>query len=325
MMELHPVIEENRFARSAPNAQLHQVLALLLAGGDGTRLQELTRSIAGTPIPKQYCRLWCGSSLLQATFRRAHLFAPLDRIKVVVNQNHLQLARDQLAVFPETSVLVQPLNCDTGPGIVFALLKLASTYPDAIVAAFPTDHFVGDDRAFVAHVLHAVDTVSRFPDKVAILGIAPDRPETGYGYIVPAEPLDSGERTYYVRSFTEKPSLGDAQKIILSGGLWNSFVMVFKLSRMLELVRVTVPHHFENMSQLQRHPSKAPEIYRTLEAWNFSNQVLTKIPQHLITHEVDDVYWSDWGTRESVERTYQALNIVPFWSMVGSASDRIAV
>jgi mannose-1-phosphate guanylyltransferase len=279
------------------------------------RLQELTREIAGAPIPKQYCRLLHGSSLLEATVARAHLFAPRERINIVVNQNHLELAKAQLPALPESNVFVQPLNRDTGPGLIFALMQLEQTHPDAIVGVFPTDHYVDDDRAFIAHALRAVNTISRLPDKIAILGIAPDRPETGYGYIVPAGPLGISERAYHVQAFTEKPTLAAARSIIARGGLWNTFVMVFRLSRMIELLRQVVPDEFEKISELRESPHRAAELYRTLESWNLSTQVLARIPQHLILFEVADVRWSDWGTRESVERTYRALDLIPFWNL----------
>jgi mannose-1-phosphate guanylyltransferase len=305
---------ETNYANLAVSAPLERV-ALLLAGGDGTRLQELTREISGAPIPKQYCRLLHGSSLLEATLSRAELFAPSDRITVVVNQNHLGLAREQLKNLPESNILVQPLNRDTGPGMLFALMHLAKTDPDATVAVFPTDHYVDDDRAFIAHVLRAVNMVSHMQDKVAVLGIAPDRPETGYGYILPSNPLASSERAFHVQAFTEKPNIHGARDIISRGGLWNTFVMVFKVSRMLELLAEFVPDEYEKFSELLLWPERAARIYESLEPWNLSAQVLSRIPQHLVTLKVADVGWSDWGTRESVERTYKALNLVPFWNL----------
>ena len=99
-------------------------VALLLAGGDGRRLQDLTRSITGTPIPKQYCRLWKGASMLETTISRALLFAPYDRINVIINANHLDLAKDQVRALLESNVIVQPQNRDTGPGVVYALLHM---------------------------------------------------------------------------------------------------------------------------------------------------------------------------------------------------------
>jgi mannose-1-phosphate guanylyltransferase len=290
-------------------------VALLLAGGDGKRLLDLTTEITGAPIPKQYCRLWHGSSLLQTAILRASLLTSLDRISVIVNQDHLRFAGEQLSELLPSNILVQPSNQDTGPGIVFALLRLERNYPNAIVAVFPTDHYISNDSAFVAHVLQARDTILEMPDKVALLGIVPDRPETGYGYVVPASPLQSLAKNYRVQAFVEKPDIGSARRIMAQGALWNTFVMVFRLSRALELVCEVMPQYFDKLSQLQKYPEKAPDLYRSLQPWNFSRQILEAIPEHLILHEVADVHWSDWGTRESIERTYESLHVVPFWKM----------
>jgi mannose-1-phosphate guanylyltransferase len=289
-------------------------LALLLAGGDGTRLQELTRVIAGVPIPKQYCRLLRGASLLESTLQRAHFFAAKENINVIINHNHLSLAREQLQSVPESNIFVQPFNRDTGPGVIFSLLNLERLYGDGIVAVFPTDHFIDNDQDFMACVQHAANVVSRMPDKIAMLGIVPDRPECGFGYILPSDPLEGFENTYAVQTFREKPSLHAASQIISCGGLWNTFVMVFRLSRMMELFGEFVPREFEKLSPLRESPEKVATIYHDLDSWNLSTRLLARIPEHLIVIQIEGVRWSDWGTRESVERTYRALNLVPFWN-----------
>lgn len=302
-------------SRESAAASAGKRVALLLAGGDGTRLQELTRQIAGAPIPKQYCPLLHGSSLLEATIARARLFTSRDRISAIINQDHLDLAKPQLQDIDERNIFVQPLNRDTGPGMLFALTQLQRLYHDPIVAAFPTDHYVDNDRAFIAHVNRAADAIARMPDKIAVLGIAPDRPETGYGYILPARPLDTSEGTYHVEAFAEKPSLPGARDFISRGGLWNTFVMVFRLSRMMRLLRGIVPDAVRKMSVLRRKPEEAAEVYREITPWNLSTRVLARIPQHLIMLEIGDVQWSDWGTRESIEQTYRSLNLAPFWNI----------
>ena len=113
-----------------------QRLALLLAGGDGTRLQEFTTQLTGAPIPKQYCPLVRGRSLLELTLSRTHYFAPIENTRVIINQNHLGFAGDQLKALPESSTFVQPENRDTGPGMIFALMQIARTSPDATIAVF---------------------------------------------------------------------------------------------------------------------------------------------------------------------------------------------
>jgi mannose-1-phosphate guanylyltransferase len=319
---------------SIPNSDVRsRCIALLLAGGDGARLQDLTRTIAGFPIPKQYCRLWKQSSLLEATISRARLFVPNDRINVIINLNHIDLAHDQVAVLPESNIIVQPLNRDTGPGMLFALLHLEQTHPDAIVAVFPSDHYIDRDWAFITHVFRAANMVSSLPDKIAILGIVPDRPETGYGYILPANPIEAGARmhhgkSYHVEAFAEKPKPAEAQAIIERGGLWNTFVMVFKISRMLELLAELVPDEFKTISELRAvpfraAPSRAAEIYRTMKPWNLSTRALARMPQHLAVLRVANVNWSDWGTRESIERTYRTLKQVPFWNVSSSIENQL--
>ncbi|HSW40119.1 MAG TPA: sugar phosphate nucleotidyltransferase [Acidobacteriota bacterium] len=312
--------QKNNFTTAAP---LHHV-SLLLAGGDGRRLQAFTKEVSGTPIPKQYCRLLHGSSLLEATLFRTSFFSQSEKIYVIVNRSHLELAGDQLSMIPDRNILIQPLNRDTGPGLIFSLFQIEQLYSDAIVAVFPTDHYVSNDRAFIAHVLRAAEIISSIPEKIAILGIAPDRPEPGYGYILPAGTLGTAHGVYRVEAFMEKPDPARADHIIAKGGLWNTFVMVFRLSRMIELLKIYVPDEFKEMAAVRDRPDKAEKIYASLVSWNLSRHFLSLIPEHLIALEISDVDWSDWGTRESIERTYQALNIIPFWNLPDALPDQVA-
>jgi len=220
---------------------------------------------------------------------------------------------DQVCELPKSNVFVQPANLDTGPGLIFSLLQLSQIYPDAIIAVFPTDHFIYDDRTFIAHTHRATRLITHMPDKIALLGITPDRPETGYGYLLPDSPVKSCRNTYHVKAFCEKPDLSDAYEIMSLGGLWNSFVMVFKLSRMLDILNQLVPERIYAFTEWVRSPHRAAEIYQTIDPWNFSDQVLTRIPQHIVMLEIDNLCWSDWGTRELIERTYRVLNRTPFW------------
>jgi mannose-1-phosphate guanylyltransferase len=310
----------DNLAAAAPK----QRLALLLAGGDGTRLQELTAQLTGVPIPKQYCPLIRGRSLLELALFRTRLFAPIENTRVIINQNHRGWAREQLRALPENNIFIQPENRDTGPGMIFALMQIAQTNPDATVAVFPTDHFIDDDTAFIAHVLRATCLVHRLPQKIAVLGVTPNHPEPGYGYIIPGQPLSTTLtpwRVSHVKAFKEKPSPTMAREFISQGGLWNTFVLVFQVKRVLGLLRDMAPKDSQRLFELQDYSVNAPAIYRDIHPWNFSSEILARIPEELIVLEAPDIRWSDWGTRESIERTCRHLNLVPAWGPLGHQTE----
>src|SRR5438093_4762665 len=157
---------------------------LVLAGGDGTRLAPLTRRLAGFPIPKQSCRLLGDRSLLETTLDRIAPLVPRRRTLVIVNREHLGLARPQLTRVPAGNVVVQPRNRDTGPGLVTSLLALERRDPRASVAVFPSDHHVRDEAAFRRHVAEMFSVVAQHPERLVLLGVRPEHAEAEYGYLV---------------------------------------------------------------------------------------------------------------------------------------------
>jgi mannose-1-phosphate guanylyltransferase len=287
--------------------------ALVLAGGDGTRLQALTRQLAGAPIPKQYCRITGDRSMLEATLARVAGLVPTAHIVAIVNRDHLRFAEGQLDAIPAPNVLVQPRNRDTGPGLLFSLLELERRDPRAMVAVFPSDHYIREDRTFLAHVARAFHLVRQLPEKIVLLGMTPDRIDPGLGYVEPGRPLagPAGAGTFHVAAFVEKPEAETAEQIVRRGGMWNSFVMVFRLDRMLSLLR---RRRLADYAALQRADHDA---YASLAPWNFSRDFLAHVPEALVVLRVCDVGWSDWGTPESIERTLLALNMSLPWRSDG--------
>ena len=287
--------------------------ALVLAGGDGTRLQALTRLIAGAPIPKQYCRIVGDRSLLETTLGRIAPLVLPERTLAIVNRGHLPLARPQLAAIPASNVLVQPRNRDTGPGLVVSLLALARRDRAATVAVLPSDHHIRDEAAFRRHVARMALLVVAHPERIALLGARPDRPETGYGYIAPGHRLVGPGEAFRVVAFHEKPAPTLAARIIRRGGLWNSFVMVGRVARMLELVRELRPGDVADLEGTPAEPDALAAAYERLAPWNFSRDFLARVPEHLMVARADDLGWSDWGTPEAIERTLAALRVAPPW------------
>jgi mannose-1-phosphate guanylyltransferase len=294
--------------------------ALVLAGGDGTRLQAVTRVIAGAPIPKQYCQIIGNRSLLEATLDRIAPLVPLDRTLAIVNRGHLKLARPQVATLPVSNVLVQPRNLDTGPGILVSLLELARRDSEATVSIFPSDHDIRAEVAFRAHIVQMTRLVDEHRDKIALLGARPDRAETGYGYIVPGPRVWGGGAAFRVAAFHEKPVQSLAAKIIRRGGLWNSFVMVGRVARFIELLREIRPGDFARLTLVPADLEALARAYDEISSWNFSRDFLTRVPEHLVVARADDVGWSDWGTPEAVERTFATMGLVPPWRVPQQAT-----
>ncbi len=297
--------------KTSPLPWLH---ALILAGGDGTRLRDLTRRISGMPMPKQYCRIDGEHSLLESTLDRVAPIAPLERTLAIVNRDHLPLARGQLARLPERNVVVQPANRDTGPGIVLSLLELERRDPNAWVCLFPSDHYIADGRAFQSAILRAVHTVAQHPHRLVLVGIAPEHPDTGMGYIEPTAPLAAADaRIFGVRAFVEKPTPDLARSLVGRGSLWNSFVLVGSVARMLELLERERPADVARMRAAITSPSDLERAYETLDAWNFSSGFLSLIADELAVVRADDTGWCDWGTPEAIERTFLAEGRTPSW------------
>jgi mannose-1-phosphate guanylyltransferase len=161
--------------------------AIILAGGDGTRLSEVTRRISGYATPKQFCPVIGDTSLLEQTRLRVSLVVGENRILTLLNRAHERHYRDLLNEVPPENLLIQPANRGTAPAILYALMRLSKVARNAYVALFPSDHFVSNDHKFMRHVDLAFDAIEARPEMTALLGLTPHVVESGYGWIEPGE------------------------------------------------------------------------------------------------------------------------------------------
>ncbi len=281
--------------------------AVILAGGEGVRLRSMTRSLTGDDRPKQFCGLVGPDALLTETRRRAALAVPAHRTLIVVNRSHERFYTPLLADVRTRAVLAQPENRGTAPAILYALLVLAARQGAGDVVAFlPSDHYVSSDARFMAQVEQAFEGCARRPDLVTLLGIAPDRAEPGYGWVEPGEPVPGAGLTALrgVRRFWEKPTAAEAERIRAQGWLWNSFVMVGRVSTMLALMRVTVPDLHRSFGDVAPTLGTMAEwpalerLYCGLPSVDFSRHVLTARPDILAVLPVRGVHWNDLGDPE---------------------------
>jgi mannose-1-phosphate guanylyltransferase len=291
---------------------------IVLAGGEGNRLRRLTRYIAGDQCPKQFCRVTGDRTLLGQTLARiAPLIAP-DRTVVVGNRAHAgYLCRDLPGPVPQA--LLQPSNKGTGPGILWPVHWVSWRDPEAIVAVFPSDHFVLEQRAFLAYVARAMRIVGRWPEAVVILGMEPDGPEEEYGWIEPGEPVPEAPECARVLSFSEKPSAARARAFLRSGFLWNSLIVVARVEALKALGRRYMPEVDARLSRLaafartEDEPWAVHQAYALMWSANFSQEALTPCDSSLVVLPVRGVLWSDWGTPDRVVQTLRRIGASPTW------------
>jgi mannose-1-phosphate guanylyltransferase len=219
---LHPIpgkmIDRARAGKAVARERKHE-WAVILAGGDGTRLKSLTRRITDDERPKQFCPVISDMSLVKETQKRVALELPKERTLFLVNRLHEPYYSDILSDIAAGNLIEQPRNIGTAPAILYSVLKIAAVDPQAMIGFFPSDHYVSDNTKFMAHIRSAFETAHVRPDLVILLGIEPESPETEYGWIQPAESIHGHRRLRRVRRFWEKPCSGLAAILQLRGCL----------------------------------------------------------------------------------------------------------
>jgi len=297
---------------------------IVLAGGEGKRLQPFVRSLGRGTLPKQYVNFVGDRSMLEQTLQRGEKLIPSARLLTVIAESHLRYpeVREQFATRPKDTVLVQPENKDTGPGLIFPLLHLYKRYPNSLVVVLPSDHFIGEEEQLMDHVRRACLAVKRDPSKLILLGVTPDREEPEYGYLLPNKNrVGVGPGMFEISWFIEKPDQKTARRVIQAGGLWNTMIMVFKTKTMLHWVSRLAPTLYQEFQQVYAAIGTPGEtdvvrnIYRRLRPINFSTEFLEPMvknyPSTLVALPVPDLLWSDWGTASRIIDVLARIGKVP--------------
>jgi mannose-1-phosphate guanylyltransferase len=296
---------------------------IVLAAGEGKRLEPLVRQLRGDSLPKQYVTFIGRRSMLEHTFARAEKVIPRDRIFTIVGDEHLNFApvRRQLSGRAAGTVIRQPENKETAAGILLPLMHVYKQYPEATVAVFPSDHFVFEEELFMSHVAIAFHAVENNPSLFVILGIEPNETEPEYGYILPTGAANERPAPLTIQRvgrFIEKPPVEAACEMTAKGALWNTMVMVFKVKNLLGIVEKINPQLHASFQEVLKaiggadERRRIKEIYRDLKMENFSKGILEKLPIYqpasLSVLSVRGVLWSDWGLPRAIEKVLRRID-----------------
>lgn len=291
---------------------------IILAGGEGERLKGFAREQFGSPIPKQFCAFVGRRSMLERTIGRARLLIPSERLIVIGTAHHDPYIFQSLGTPPPGTVLLQPANRDTAPGILLPLIHVLRKDPQALVAILPADHFILPGRRFMRAVAEAAQfVVDKNVDVPVLLAVRPDRPESEYGWIEPGEFVEYGDQgtIRQIERFIEKPSRHRAERLMKDGWLWNTMVIVARASAFMDLARKHVPDLAVCFTLLQRFLGSERErdfieqVYDVIPKTNFSISVLADRNMRSLVFPVQDVSWSDWGTKERILDTAATLGL----------------
>lgn len=301
---------------------------VIMGGGIGSRFWPFSRKT----MPKQFLDFFgTGRSLLQQTFDRFNKIIPTENILIVTNAIYADLVKEQLPELDPKQILLEPARRNTAPCIAWASYHIHSLNPNANIVVAPSDHLILKEGEFLAAIEKGLDFVSKY-DKLLTLGIKPNRPETGYGYIQIAE--QEGDNFYKVKTFTEKPELELAKVFVESGEFyWNSGLFMWNVNTIIKAGEALLP---ELASKLA--PGK--DVYGTPEEKAFIEENFPACPNVSIDfgimEKADNVYvslgdfgWSDLGTWGSLydlsPKDEQGNVTLKCDSMIYNSNDNIVV
>jgi len=299
---------------------LEKLWSIILAGGEGERVRPLIQRWLGCHKPKQYCTFVGTRSMFQHTVDRSTRLTPPARTVAVVARRHRPDALAQLTRRGVGTLILQPENRDTVAGLFLPLTYVRARDPQATVVVYPSDHFVYPESRFLDSVRQAILVADSLPDRLVLLGVMPDRLELEYGWILPGEILPArglDAKVQTVQAFLEKPTATQADGALSSRALWNTFVMVGKVSTLWTLGTKYFPDiiaPFERLERVIGSPEEGPvldAIYQDMPTKNFSSDLLQRVPESIAVMELTGVLWNDWGKPERIAETLRRIARTP--------------
>lgn len=276
--------------------------ALIMAGGRGERFWPKSRK----NLPKQFLSLTDdGKTMIQLTVERILPLVAMEDIYIATNKDYKSLVLEQLPKIPIENILCEPVGRNTAPCIGLGAIHISKKYDDAIMMVLPSDHLIKYNSMFLNTLKDAAETAKESTNLVTI-GITPDYPETGYGYIK-FNPLICNGRAFAVDRFVEKPSLEVAKEYVANEEyLWNSGMFVWKISSILHKIETCLPETYQGLKLISEAIGTSEEnAVLEKEFNNFSSISI----DYGILEKSKDIFtvpgtfgWDDVGSWLAVER-----------------------
>jgi mannose-1-phosphate guanylyltransferase len=275
------------------------MFAVIMAGGSGTRFWPASRE----NLPKQFLKITSDRTMLEETVRRVEHFAAPDRMLTVVGRAHTDIT-SRLLEGTAVKVLAEPVGRNTAACIGLAALHIKRLAKDEPIIILPADHFIADVENF-AGTIRAAAEVAR-AGAIVTLGIAPTRPETGYGYIQVAGNEDRSREYFEVERFVEKPNYETALRYMSSGDfLWNSGIFIFTAGAILSELEICLPDLYQGLREIEEaiggpaYESVVERVYAKLPSISIDYGVMEKTARPIYVFKAD-FGWSDVGSWQAL-------------------------
>ncbi|MDM8529509.1 mannose-1-phosphate guanylyltransferase, partial [Anaerolineales bacterium HSG24] len=268
------------------------------AGGSGTRLWPLSRRSS----PKQLLPITDGETLVQKTVKRVLPITSIENIFFATNLAYGEIIKEQVAELLPRSIIAEPSGKNTAPCIGLAAMLMNQLDPDAVMVSLHSDHFIADEEGFRQSILAAAEVARQ--GYLVTLGITPNKPETGYGYIQRGESIGAynNHNAYQVSKFLEKPNLETAQKFVASGDYyWNSGMFIWQISTLLEAFKEHMPTFYtqlEQMNEAVKANQPIDPIWEQIEPKSIDVGILEKVSKVAVIPV--DFGWNDVGSWTSI-------------------------
>ncbi|WKV08018.1 mannose-1-phosphate guanylyltransferase [Thermoanaerobacterium sp. CMT5567-10] len=279
-----------------------------MAGGKGERFWPKSR----IKMPKQFLKLYGDKTMIHQTVDRLRRLMPIENIFVVTNIDYAGLISDQIPELPTENILIEPMGKNTAACIGLAALHTEKLSKDSIMVVVPSDHVIKDEETYLGVLKTAIEK-AKSGNNLVTIGIKPQHPETGYGYInfrkITHEILNNNP-VHKVERFVEKPDYDTAVKYVESGNyLWNSGMFIWKTSTILNAIKEYMPQLYSALNVIREHFDSDEiekvlyEEYSKLESISIDYGIMEKAKNVYVVP--GDFGWDDVGSWTSIERLYE--------------------